>query len=80
MEIISARKDIEIGMKGENMKEPKKYIIEYGDGDEEEFYVLDEQQKFLFAYALATEHYWFYDRNEISEMFDKETIKVIEKD
>lgn len=55
---------------------PKKYTIEFGDGDEEEFYAIDEQQKFLFSLALASEHYWFYDKEEISEMFDNETIKV----
>lgn len=55
---------------------PKKYTIEYGDGDFEEFYALDEQQKFIFSFALATEHYWFYDRQEISDMFDNNTIVV----
>lgn len=56
---------------------PIKYVIEYGDGDEEEFYALNQQQHFLFSHALATEHYWFYDINELNEMFEKETIKVI---
>lgn len=57
---------------------PKKYTIEFGDGDEEEFYAIDEQQKFLFSFVLAQEHYWFYDKEEISDMFDNETIKVIQ--
>jgi hypothetical protein len=58
---------------------PMRYTIEYGDGDEEWFYAKDEFQKDLLAFALATEHYWFYDRKEISDMFEKGTISVREK-
>ncbi len=58
---------------------PNKYTINYGDGDFEEFYALDEQQVFLFSYALATEHYWFYDRKEIEDMFENKTIQVMKE-
>ena len=57
---------------------PKKYKVDYGDGDFEYFYAKDETDKYLLAFGLATEHYWFETREQIGMWMEEESIKVEE--